>query len=74
MNEVVSLDDEILAELPSVLRGISPDHSYADSNDSQPVYGLIFLYKWREDNLQNQVAQCPTSVWFANQVGMLTLR
>ena len=74
VNEVVSLDDETLAELPSVSRERSPDHSHADSNDSQPVYGLIFLYKWREDDLRNQVAHCPTTVWFANQVGIFMVR
>ncbi|MCJ1356926.1 MAG: hypothetical protein MMC33_006922 [Icmadophila ericetorum] len=50
VQEVVSLDDEILAYLP------------------RPVYGLIFLFKWREDDPVKQEATCPPGVWFANQV------
>ncbi|MCJ1429256.1 hypothetical protein MMC29_007169 [Sticta canariensis] len=49
VQEVVSLDEEILNDLP------------------RPVYGLIFLYKWREDDLDKQEQTCPEEVWFANQ-------
>jgi ubiquitin carboxyl-terminal hydrolase L5 len=35
---------------------------------SKPVYGLIFLFHWREDNPENQEASCPDGLWFANQV------
>lgn len=34
----------------------------------KPVYGLVFLYQWREDALENQEETCPAKVWFANQV------
>ncbi|KAI9822920.1 MAG: hypothetical protein M1832_002945 [Thelocarpon impressellum] len=33
----------------------------------KPVYGLIFLFRWREDKPDDQVASCPPEVWFANQ-------
>ncbi|MCJ1256386.1 hypothetical protein MMC24_004207 [Lignoscripta atroalba] len=49
VQEVVSLDDELLAYLP------------------RPVYGLIFLFKWKEDDPIKQEPSCPPGVWFANQ-------
>ena len=33
----------------------------------KPVYGLIFLFRYRADPLNNQEASCPEHVWFANQ-------
>lgn len=50
VQEVFSLDDEMLAFLP------------------QPVYGLIFLFRWKEDETEGQEASCPKELWFANQV------
>lgn len=35
---------------------------------SKPVYGLIFLFRWREDDHSKQEASCPEGIWFANQV------
>ncbi|KAL3470187.1 ubiquitin carboxyl-terminal hydrolase [Aspergillus californicus] len=49
VQEVISLDDEILALL------------------NKPVYGLIFLFRWREDDSDKQEASCPEGLWFANQ-------
>ncbi|KAK2871801.1 hypothetical protein FQN49_002809 [Arthroderma sp. PD_2] len=49
VQEVVSLDAEMLAFLP------------------KPVYGLIFLFRWREDDPGKQEQSCPESLWFANQ-------
>lgn len=49
VQEVVSLDEEILNDLP------------------RPVYGFIFLFKWREDDPDKQAQRCPEGVWFANQ-------
>lgn len=37
-------------------------------SDSKPVYGLIFLFRWREDDPGKQEATCPEGLWFANQV------
>ncbi|KAJ6032387.1 hypothetical protein N7540_003119 [Penicillium herquei] len=34
---------------------------------NQPIYGLIFLFRWREDDSENQEAICPDGLWFANQ-------
>lgn len=36
--------------------------------DSKPVYGFIFLFRWREDDPNKQEASCPEGLWFANQV------
>ncbi|KAL2001250.1 hypothetical protein VTN02DRAFT_1981 [Thermoascus thermophilus] len=33
----------------------------------KPVYGLIFLFRWREDDPDKQEASCPEGLWFANQ-------
>ncbi|KAI4169674.1 MAG: hypothetical protein LQ346_008943 [Caloplaca aetnensis] len=49
VQEVVSLDQDILACLP------------------RPVYGLIFLFRWREEDIDKQEASCPKGIWFANQ-------
>jgi ubiquitin carboxyl-terminal hydrolase L5 len=32
------------------------------------VHGLIFLFRWREDDPDKQEPSCPEEVWFANQV------
>ncbi|KAE8414692.1 ubiquitin carboxyl-terminal hydrolase [Aspergillus pseudocaelatus] len=34
---------------------------------NKPVYGLIFLFRWREDDPEKQEASCPEGLWFANQ-------
>lgn len=36
--------------------------------NSKPVYGLIFLFRWREDDPEKQEPSCPEGLWFANQV------
>ncbi|KAJ5692088.1 hypothetical protein N7462_001511 [Penicillium macrosclerotiorum] len=33
----------------------------------KPVLGLIFLFRWREDDAEKQEATCPDGIWFANQ-------
>ncbi|KAL8735663.1 MAG: hypothetical protein Q9166_000832 [cf. Caloplaca sp. 2 TL-2023] len=33
----------------------------------RPVYGLIFLFKWREEDPDKQEPSCPEGIWFANQ-------
>lgn len=38
---------------------------------SRPVYGLIFLFRWREDEEKKEEPECPNGVWFANQVRVL---
>ena len=32
------------------------------------MYGLIFLFKWRQDHESEQEQSCPKDIWFANQV------
>ncbi|KAJ5886343.1 uncharacterized protein N7473_009017 [Penicillium subrubescens] len=49
VQEVVSLDEEMMAFL------------------DKPIYGLIFLFRWREDDPEKQEASCPDGIWFANQ-------
>ncbi|KAK2757846.1 hypothetical protein FQN54_004252 [Arachnomyces sp. PD_36] len=49
VQEVVSLDDEMLVFL------------------HKPVYGLIFLFRWKEDDAEKQEQSCPEGLWFANQ-------
>ncbi|PYI10488.1 ubiquitin carboxyl-terminal hydrolase [Aspergillus sclerotiicarbonarius CBS 121057] len=34
---------------------------------NKPAYGLIFLFRWREDDPDKQEASCPEGLWFANQ-------
>ncbi|KAL4945338.1 hypothetical protein BDV06DRAFT_40317 [Aspergillus oleicola] len=34
---------------------------------NKPVHGLIFLFRWREDDPEKQEASCPEGLWFANQ-------
>ncbi|KAL1851773.1 hypothetical protein Plec18170_006076 [Paecilomyces lecythidis] len=49
IQEVISLDEEIIASL------------------HKPVYGLIFLFRWREEEVDKQEPSCPDGLWFANQ-------
>jgi ubiquitin carboxyl-terminal hydrolase L5 len=41
------------------------------TSPSKPVYGLIFLFKYRDEEEEEvrDVGKCPNHVWFANQVG-----
>lgn len=34
----------------------------------KPVYGLIFLFRYVEDDFIQQESTCPEHVWFSNQV------
>jgi ubiquitin carboxyl-terminal hydrolase L5 len=34
----------------------------------KPVYGLIFLFRYREDDSGEKQEICPSHVWFANQI------
>jgi ubiquitin carboxyl-terminal hydrolase L5 len=70
VQEVISLDEEMMAFLKYEL--LAP-HSCCSlrtnaSLHSKPIYGLIFLFRWREDDANKQEAACPDGVWFANQV------
>ncbi|KAI5301373.1 hypothetical protein KEM55_007275 [Ascosphaera atra] len=33
----------------------------------KPIYGLIFLFRWKEDDPHKQELSCPEHIWFANQ-------
>lgn len=70
VQEVVSLDPEMLQFLKYV-RSIHPWRGCrANLRDSKPIYGLIFLFRWKEPEADTQEAICPDDVWFANQVGV----
>ena len=62
--EVWGLNEELLF-LPLVL----PQQGcvLADTFRSQPVYGMIFLFRYRGDDVNKQEASCPEHIWFANQ-------
>ncbi|KAH7095314.1 ubiquitin carboxyl-terminal hydrolase 2 [Paraphoma chrysanthemicola] len=34
----------------------------------QPIYGLILLFRYREFGKEDQASDCPSNVWFANQL------
>lgn len=34
----------------------------------QPIYGLILLFRYREFGNEDQATDCPSDVWFANQL------
>jgi hypothetical protein len=42
-----------------------------DTPISKPVYGLIFLFQFQDDDPTKQEATCPDHIWFANQVSIL---
>lgn len=70
VQEIVSLDPDMLACLPYDAERPTPISPIsADGNlFSRPVYGLIFLFKWREEDPDKQEPSCPEGIWFANQV------
>ena len=68
VQEVVSLDADILTSLPLVYKVGSMSFQLANHTSRRPVYGLIFLFKWKDDDAIKQGGKCPDSVWFANQV------
>ncbi|KAL8963400.1 MAG: hypothetical protein Q9193_000334 [Seirophora villosa] len=39
----------------------------ADGSTRRPVYGLVFLFKWRDEDADKLETSCPEGVWFANQ-------
>ncbi|KAL8953626.1 MAG: hypothetical protein Q9222_000552 [Ikaeria aurantiellina] len=67
VQEVVSLDSEMLAFLPCAFLP-SPCFIFnIESVYRRPIYGLVFLFKWREEDPDKQEASCPEGIWFANQ-------
>ena len=49
---------------------ISMNGMTTDAVISRPVYGLIFLFRWMEEDPDKQEQSCPEGVWFANQVSL----
>ncbi|KAF2752011.1 cysteine proteinase [Sporormia fimetaria CBS 119925] len=55
------------------VRDLTVQQVYSIDTDSllslpQPVYGLIFLFRYRTDGHEAQERPCPKDVWFANQM------
>jgi ubiquitin carboxyl-terminal hydrolase L5 len=70
VQEVVGLDEELLAFLPYVSNTLDVLLPWLTPL-SKPVYGLIFLFQFQDDDPTKQEATCPDHVWFANQVSIL---
>lgn len=49
-----------------VIELYSLDESILDESD--PIIGLIFLCRWRQDTKEETETNCPDGVWFANQI------
>ncbi|KAJ5930741.1 hypothetical protein N7466_006234 [Penicillium verhagenii] len=78
IQEVVSLDQEMMAFLKYDLGlknvlfffyfPLRPLPCLANQIwGSKPIYGLIFLFRWQEDDTDQQEPSCPDGLWFANQ-------
>ncbi|KAF2466490.1 cysteine proteinase [Lindgomyces ingoldianus] len=55
------------------VNGVCVRESYAATPDAimdmpQPVYGIILLFRFRPVDAENEEADCPENVWFANQL------
>lgn len=68
VQELFTLDDEMIDQLPYVSPVLEPLRTTLTRTCSSPVYGIIFLFRWHEDNPEKQEASCPDGLWFANQV------
>ncbi|KAF2851271.1 cysteine proteinase [Plenodomus tracheiphilus IPT5] len=44
------------------------DPDYLQESLPQPIHGLILLFHYREFGNEDQPAECPSDVWFANQL------
>ena len=62
------MDEEMIDQLPHVSPVLGLFVLDLTSFYSKPVYGVIFLFRWHEDNPVKQEASCPDGLWFANQV------
>lgn len=67
VQEVVSLDEEMMTFLKYDILPYPLWLIYLPIVGSKPIYGLIFLFRWREDDHGKQEASCPDGIWFANQ-------
>ena len=68
IQEIFGLDDESLLYLPYASPSCHLNCCWLLW--SKPVYGLIFLFKYRDDDADEDedAPKCPKHVWFANQV------
>jgi ubiquitin carboxyl-terminal hydrolase L5 len=74
VKEVLGLEDGDLSLLPYFPSNPLSEFQ-ADLNFRYPVYGLIFLFKYwdEEDEEAEELPKCPNHVWFANQVSFNAL-
>ena len=66
VQEVISLEEQFLAYHAQVSKGRFA--RVVLMSCSRPIHGLIFLFKWREEDPDKLEQSCPEGVWFANQV------
>lgn len=65
VQDLLSLDEEMTAHLPYKPHMLATEIS---DISRKPIYGLILLFEFYEDDPDSQEADCPKNVWFANQV------
>jgi len=58
---------DMLGDLPVSLSFVATSTPANRAFYSQPVYGLILLFRYREVDSKQQEQSCPEQVWFANQ-------
>ncbi|KAF8436428.1 hypothetical protein BGX38DRAFT_1145391 [Terfezia claveryi] len=67
VEEVYSLDEDSLNAIK--YRANNLVNCYRETNGYRPVYGLIFLFRWKSEvDPEEAEVSCPEGVWFANQV------
>lgn len=69
IQEVYSMDPDILATLPYVLQSCLINLLRALTRHSQPVHAFIFLFRYRtEDEQDSKTGTRQKHIWFANQI------
>ncbi|CBX98366.1 hypothetical protein LEMA_P097750.1 [Plenodomus lingam JN3] len=59
---------EMGVENVTVREVLTMDPNYLEASLPQPIHGLILLFHYREFGNADQSPECPSNVWFANQL------
>lgn len=59
---------EMGVENVTVREVLTMDPNYLQASLPQPIHGLILLFNYREFGNADQSPECPSNVWFANQL------